>query len=975
MKRLYLAALLATGSGLSIAVPSAQAQTRQADYDIAAQPLAEALRDYSRISGRDVIAASELIEGRRSAGLKGRLSADVALARLLSGTGLVAELVEGALVLRAQRDSAFADAKPNEAPDTAIVVTGTRIRGAGPVGSPVTTIDREALDRSGRATVADFIQTIPQNFSGGPAEANVGTSARGYANTNLAYGSGINLRGLGSGSTLTLFDGARPALGGGSGAFTDLSLVPSAAIESIEILTDGASAIYGSDAIAGVVNIRFRNRFEGAETRIRAGTADGDFGEIQLGQLLGTAWSTGHLVVAGEYYRRGNLPSAQRAFATEDLRPFGGPDLRSNFNNPGTIVAADGRRFRIPAGQDGTALTADQLTQGDFNRGDTRRNIDLLPRQESVSFYVSAEQRLLETVSLFARILYSERHFAARQRVFGITQLTVGPANPYYVDPIGTGEPIRVYYDPTADFGPEGVRGSVRALNSAFGARADLGRWSLELSGGFGRQRERSDGVNIVHRLRLLRSVAATTRAEAINLFGDGAVNDPALIDSLRGSLVRRVRYQNWTGALRADGPLFALPAGDVKMALGAEYRRDSLRYSQTIDRSSDTPQTSGIPGLPDHRTVRALYGELVVPVFDTGEHFPGSLTISGAGRYEDYSDVGDTANPKVGIDWKPLRGLTLRASYGRSFRAPFFDELVGTANAFYDTIALPDPQSPTGETVVLGLFGFRPDLGPEKAVTWTAGIDLEPAALPGARLSLTWFDISYRDRIATASFDLFNFLVRRDIYGALVDDDPDPTVVAAYFSDPSFANSLGVAPADVGAIVEGRTLNLSKSKVQGMDFDLRYRHPLGEAGSVWFSIGGTRLFRIDSQITDTAPAIDVVGTLGNPVKLRLRGQAGFAAGAFDGSIGFQHVAGYRNLTVTPAETVKSWTVFDLQLGARIADLDGDRSLRLALSVNNLFDKDPPYVQFRTSNSAFGYDPEQASSIGRMIALQAVVAW
>src|SRR5690606_15266854 len=147
-------------------------------------------------------------------------------------------------------------------------------------------------------------------------------------------------------------------------------------------------------------------------------------------------------------------------------------------------------------------------------------------------------------------------------------------------------------------------------------------------------------------------------------------------------------------------------------------------------------------------------------------------------------------------------------------------------------------------------------------------------------RASLSWFKIGYRDRIATASFDLFNFLVRRDIYGGLVDDNPDPAIVAAYFSDPSFANTLGVTPAEIGAIVEGRTLNLSKSKVEGIDFDLRYRHPLGDAGHMWVSLGGTRLLTIDNQITDAAPAINVVGTLGNPVKLRLRGQAGVTIGA-----------------------------------------------------------------------------------------------
>ncbi|MGX5711724.1 TonB-dependent receptor plug domain-containing protein [Sphingopyxis terrae subsp. ummariensis] len=975
----FMAAMLsASTAAIAIHAPDAQAQTsprsqsdRQA-YDIAAQDLKTALRQYGRISGREIVASSDLVAGRRSARVEGRLTADAALARLLAGTGLVAEPIDGALVIREGNDGT-GERGSTDGRDDAIIVTGTRIRGGGPVGSPLEVVDRDALDRSGRATLADFIQTIPQNFSGGPGEANVGTTARSGAGSNLSFGSTINLRGLGPGSTLTLFDGTRPALGGGSGAFADLSLVPSAAIDRIEILTDGASAIYGSDAVAGVVNLRFRNRFEGRETRLRAGTADGDYGEYQLGQIVGTRWSGGHLVVAGEYYRRGSLGSTQRDFTTEDLRRFGGPDLRSNYDNPGTIVAANGQRFQIPRGQDGTALTPAMLVAGDFRRGDARRNIDILPKQETLSFYASTEQDVGDTITLFARGFYAERKFEARQRVFGPSPITVTSANPFYVDPIGTGQPITVYYDPTADFGAETARGKVRALNVSAGARAALGPWSVEVAGGYGRQREASDVINVVNRLRLSRAVAATNAAQAINLFGDGAVNSPALIDSLRGGLDRRVGYDVWTASLRADGPLVQLAAGEVKMALGAEYRRDRLRFRQVLDFTTDTPLTLGIPGLPDKRIVRAIYAEVAAPIFDAGSSFPGALTLSVAGRYEDYSDVGDTANPKFGARWTPLPGVALRSSYGRSFRAPNFDQLVGSANALYQVLRLPDPQSPTGQSIVLGLFGFRPDLGPEKAESWTAGVDVEPGFLPGARLSATWFRISYRDRIASANSDLQNFLRRRDVYGSLIDPNPDPAVVAAYFAGPSFSNSIGATPAQIVAIVDGRTRNLSRATVSGIDFDLAYNHAVGD-GRVGLSVGGTRLLKFDNRITDSAPSTDVLGTLGNPVKLRLRGRAGFTLGAFDGGIGFNHAAGYRNLTVTPAERVGSWTTFDLQLGARIGAPER-RSLRLALSVNNILDTDPPYVQFRTTGSAFGYDPEQASAIGRTLALQAILSW
>lgn len=975
MRKTLLAVFLASGCAtVALCSSPAMAQSDQRSFDIPALPLGDALRRYSEISGRDVVFAAEATRGKASTRVRGTMSSDAALSRLLSGTGLVAELIDGALVVRAGNADAGETGSTESTSNDAIIVTGSRVRGAGPVGSPVTAVDRDALDRSGRATLADFIQTIPQNFSGGPTEANVGFSNRGKASSNIAYGTGINLRGLGPGATLTLFDGSRPALGGGSGAYADVSLVPSIAIDRVEILTDGASAIYGSDAVAGVVNIRFRNRFEGAETRLRAGTADGDYGEVQVSQILGKGWSTGHIVVAGEYSRRGNLAATKRPFATEDLRPFGGPDLRSNYNNPGTIVAANGQRFLIPRGQDGRNLTPTDLTpSADFNRGDARRHTDILPEQETVGLYASIEQSLGSTITLFARSLYSERSFEARRRVSGPTPVRVTSANPYYVDPIGTGQPITVYYDPAADFGPESLRGKAKAFNNLVGARAEIGSWAIELTGGFGRQREHYDSFNLVHSLRFSRAVAATSAAQAINVFGDGAVNDPALIDSLRGSIVAETQFKVWTAALRADGKLLSLPAGDLKMAIGAEYRRDRFAFSQTLDLVTDTPLVIGIPGLPDKRVIKALYGELVAPIFDAGDAFPGSLTLSAAGRYEDYSDFGDTANPKFGARWTPLPGVAFRASYGKSFRAPFFDELVGTANALYQTLRVADPASPTGQTVVLALFGFRPDLQPERAESWTAGLDFEPRVLPGTKLSLTYFDIRYRDRIASASSDSRNILNRRDLYAPIIEDDPAIATVTDYFTGPNFSNALGVTPGDVRAIVDLRTRNLSTSTIRGLDFDVAYSRPVGN-GSISFSLGGTRLFAIDNQITASAPRDRVVGTLGNPVKLRLRGRAGVAMGAFDGGLAVNHVGGYRNLTVTPAERVKSWTTFDLQLGAIIGDPKG-RSLRLGFSINNLFDKDPPYAQFRGPSYALAYDPEQASAIGRTMAIQAVIAW
>ena len=164
-----------------------------------------------------------------------------------------------------------------------------------------------------------------------------------------------------------------------------------------------------ADAVAGVVNLRLRNRFEGAETMLRAGTADGDMTEVQFSQLFGKAWGGGRFVVAYQYSDRGALAASERDFAREDLRPFGGPDYRSLYASPGTIRAANGQIFGIPAGQDGRNLTAAQTLPGVQNRRDNRAETDILPRQRVHSLYSSLEFDLGDSLTFRATVLAAQR--------------------------------------------------------------------------------------------------------------------------------------------------------------------------------------------------------------------------------------------------------------------------------------------------------------------------------------------------------------------------------------------------------------------------------------------------------------------------------------------------------------------------------------------------------------------------------------
>lgn len=529
------AAFLATGvSATALYAPAACAQTQQ-DYRIEAQPLGDALRRYSEISGRNVIAASSLVAGKRSAPVRGRATADEALSRLLSGTGLRVELVEGAWVLQPGNGDAD-EAKSTDGGNEAIIVTGSRIRGASPVGSPLITLDREAIDKSGYATVQQLLQSLPQNFGGGPTETTLGATTRNGAGSDATYGSSINLRGLGASSTLVLVDGVRPPLGGTGGIFADISLIPMSAIERLEVLTDGASAIYGADAVAGVVNVRLRNRFEGAETMLRVGTADGDMNEVQFGQLFGKLWNGGHIMLAYQFSQRDALAAAKRSYAREDLRRFGGADYRSLHGVPGTITAANGQIFGIPTGQDGTTLTAADLLPDVQNRRDNRALSDLLPRQRVHSLYASGEIAITDRLSLRSNILAAERTYRMIGNSEFLRRARVPVTNPFYVDPIGTGQPVSVAYSFVGDLGPQINDGRVRAVSVSAGLEQRLGPWRVELTGAYGKQKGRANTLNVMNSARLAAALADPDPSTAFNVFGDGSANNPATIERIRGS-------------------------------------------------------------------------------------------------------------------------------------------------------------------------------------------------------------------------------------------------------------------------------------------------------------------------------------------------------------------------------------------------------------------------------------------------------
>ena len=304
--------LMAVAAGIStgLVAPAFAAtddvrEVGQHDYALPAQPLAESLRAVALASGRSIVAPAELLKARKAPALEGRYSPEDALDALLTGSGLGYRPVAGGLVVESQSLKA--------GPDSAdIVVTGSRIRGAA-IAAPVIRLDQEAMRDAGQTSVAEAVRSIPQNFGGGQ-NPGVGFNVPAASGVNVGGTATINLRGLGSDATLTLLNGSRLAYSGTRQGI-DVSSIPMDMIDRIEVIADGASALYGSDAVAGVANIILKRDFDGLQVRANIGTStDGGYFDQRYSAVAGRRWSGGGLIAAYEYARNTEILSDDRSY-------------------------------------------------------------------------------------------------------------------------------------------------------------------------------------------------------------------------------------------------------------------------------------------------------------------------------------------------------------------------------------------------------------------------------------------------------------------------------------------------------------------------------------------------------------------------------------------------------------------------------------------------------------------------------------
>lgn len=806
--------------------------------------------------------------------------------------------------------------------DPDIVITGSSIRGVPPTGSNLIRVSRDDIKLIGATTTPELLATVPQlnSFNTAPRTSNGGLGS-------FAPG----LRGLPSSATLPLMNGRRLISGSTQQTNPDFPFIPELAIERVEIVADGASAIYGSDAVAGVVNFITRSPFSGVEVSGRYGMAD-DYRTVSAGAIVGKNWGSGSVSLSYQFTTNNNITGADRRYRSLDFRAAGGVDTRS-----AVCPLANVNLFL------GTIYAAPTLAPG-TNYCDPRGPVDLVPTNRMHTALLTARQRLSPNITLWGELLYTDRKDTVQAALPGQTFVLILPSNPFYRAPPGTAAGYEY-----VDFRPDNLVGAdhfdqtyrVRSGNSSVGVDVKLGTFNLGVAGtaNWSRNDTFQPGINTT---ALTAAANGTTLATALDPFGTGTsasvraaiLNNPTTFVNHQRTLM---------GAIKIDGPLAELPGGAIKIAAGAEYRRET--YSQR-------GQSGGV-GFPENlaRNVASLYGELFVPIVGPGNAGPlaRSLSLSISGRYDHYSDFGSTTNPKVGIVWEPVDGLTLRGTYGRSFRAPGLRDLGSTVGSYYsaaglvDAFGVRDPSRGAAQVNTLLLIGGNKALQPEKARTFSFGADLRPRFLPGFSASVTFYDISYKNVIGTP-YGLGSLIFTDPTFASRVIRNPTPAQVSsALVGTVPFFFTFAAIPT-FGNLLDLRQGNFGTRKTNGLDFDVNYRRKTG-FGWVFAGVAGNYIFKYETQLSTTSAVSNSLRT-GVP-RTTLRTTLGFTAGPVTIANFVNHRSGVTSAYATPTGSgiysAKGYTTVDLRLSVKLPDTGFAKGIDLSMQVNDLFDARPPF--------------------------------
>ncbi|KRA53943.1 TonB-dependent receptor [Pseudoxanthomonas sp. Root65] len=893
-----------------------------------------------------------------------------------------------------------------------LTVTGSRIKRAEMEGRvPVQTLSREEIERTGLTSIGDILQEL--TGSGSALNTKFNSSGNfGFSPNGDGVGAGsaqVDLRNLGPKRVLVLVDGMRwvnESSASGVSAAVDLNTIPLALVERIEVLEDGASSLYGSDAIAGVVNIITRRNFDGGQVTLNYGQFDKGDGEVTGADL---AWGfdneRNNLFLSLSYTEQKEVSSADRDISSIPIqggssRILGG---RFSFTDPNE-VAYD---LSVKPGQTNPVYTPGQPACGpgvvrsdgfqcfDFNRDAFNYapfNLLMTPSKRMGAF---AQYRfsITDELNFYAKALYNRRE-STNQAAPEPIDLGPGAGTSYTADlVIPANHPFNPFGFDLIGSGPNANIGTIRRRPLEGGPRifeqeVDTQYIAAGLEGSFGGERtffwdvnaafskneaEQTNrgsynARNIAIALGDPAVCAATSGCTPLDIFGFDTIT-PAMLAYISPLFRDRSEQKLTQVTANLSGALFEAWAGDVEFAAGYEYRKYEGSYNP--DPQTVAGEYNGVPSQPTsgEYDVNEVYLELNVPLY-AQQDGPGKFDLSLAGRYSDYSTFGGEFTPKYGLRWQVAEELLLRATYAEGFRAPSIGELYGSQSRFDAQLVDPclvPPGAPAGSLAPIAcpgvpvgarqndpqipvLTGGNPALQPETARSFSAGLVFSPSFAE---------DVAWSDKL---DFELTFY--RHDLEGPIQAINAQAQLdLCATTQDPQYCAGINrLASGEIDTFANF-LINLGSIKTDGWDADVFWTLPESRLGRFKLSWQNTFVTRYEArgaggELQPQGPGLVVTDTA--IPEWTSNATLDWKLGNWNAAWSIRHLSEMEEdcLAIDPAaycstattNTLAATTYHDLQLGY---EFEWFKGLQLTGGVNNVFDEDPPVC---TSCSLNGYE-------------------
>jgi iron complex outermembrane receptor protein len=856
-----------------------------------------------------------------------------------------------------------------------VEVTGSsikRIEGEGAL--PVTVITRDEIDKSGATTVPEILNLVSANNTQGAIQLNQAIGITSYSNQTAS------LRGLGGTGTLVLVNGKR--LGAFAGGVqgtegTNLAFIPFSAIERVEVLTDGASAIYGSDAVGGVINFIMRQDYQGADATFLYGSptqGPGNHGsEYQVQATVGFgSLATDKYNVFGSfnYQEQKPLYDIDRSFSNTSYIPYIGLNSTSGQTFPGYISTGGIGSLTYPN------CGPIDVTIGTRCRYDPngQPGVEQIAQNKTFNFFGAARYQINNDWQAYVTGLYSHSdndyiiqpapisdQISTITTPTGGAQILLPPSSPYY---------------PTAAAIAAGVNGLPlnvrwRCYPCGFRDQEDIGeayqvvagvkgsQWNWDFDGSFNySQNTLSDQLN--NGFPLYTPLLALLNSGTINVLTGNVPADQAAAlhaTDFTGQAAA-AKLKSYGIDLKASSDIYQLPAGPLATAVGLQTVHTAL--TQNFAPVLQAGELAGFGGAAENisatRNQWAVFGELNVPVV---KNLEGDIQI----RYDHYSDFGSTTNPKISLRWQPYTPLLLRASYGTGFLAPTLFQLYTpqiqniTAAGSIDPLRCPNPNAPNAgsnpdcNSQFPDLLGGNPHLLPQTSSQWQVGGVFEPVA--GVSFGLDYFQLLLSNVVSS---------------GVPLNVILNPNTYATYsYLVTRAASCVGGQPCPITSINQ-LNVNFGKTRIQGFDVDIKMVTPASAWGRVKFEISGTYYTRYDTRNPDGSYTSGISnqysgllsGTLGVIPRWKSYAPLTWEYGPWSATLANTYQSGYTDYQSGPngTRTVGTLTLWDLQ-----GVYTGFKNTTLTLGLKNALNTNPPvsnsYLSFVNGYDPTYWDPRQ----------------